>query len=291
MDLTLTNTGALMLDDLPFEFEGHAVAGYTGGEAGRLPLLLMHGLGPGASIASAFGSVMPFLTEHFHVFAMDWIGFGRSSRKQSAPYFDFAFWVRQARALIERMPAGPIGVFGHSMSGAVSLRLAASEPRVAAVITTGSVGTRFPVNAHLQRLWTYPRSLDDLRITMKSLIHDTSAITDDQLAKRWAVLSSGDYGDYFTQMFDRPQPLADTWEIGDEELARIRVPYTLVHGRNDLACPAEETSIPLAERIAHADLALIAQCGHAPSVEHPQKICALVCSAFSGLVEFDRQVV
>ncbi len=28
-------------------------------------------------------------------------------------------------------------------------------------------------------------------------------------------------------MFDRPQALADTWEIAGEELARIRVPYTL----------------------------------------------------------------
>ena len=60
-----------MYEDLPFEFEGHAVAAYTGGRVGSLPLLLMHGLGPGASIASAFDSVWPFLTRHFHVFAMD----------------------------------------------------------------------------------------------------------------------------------------------------------------------------------------------------------------------------
>lgn len=277
-----------MLDDLPFEFEGHAVAAYTGGKRGSLPLLLMHGLGPGASITSAFSPVLPFLAEHFHVFAMDWIGFGGSARKHNAPYFDFEFWVRQARALIERMPAGPIGVFGHSMSGAVSLRLAASESRIAAVMTTGSVGTRFPVNRHLQRLWTYPDSLEDLRVGMRSLVYDASRLDEELLAKRWAVLSSGDYGDYFTSMFDRPQVLANSWEIPAEELARIKVPYTLVHGRNDLACPAGETSIRLAEKIPHSDLALLANCGHAPSVEHPQKICALVRSAFSGLVPFDR---
>jgi 2-hydroxymuconate-semialdehyde hydrolase len=278
----------LMLKNLPFEFEGHAVAGYTGGRAGSLPLLLMHGLGPGASIASAFDSVLPFLTRHFHVYAMDWVGFGRSARMQKEPYFDFAFWVRQARALIGQMPAGPIGVFGHSMSGAVSLRLAASEPRVAAVITTGSVGTRFPVNQHLRQLWTYPRSLDDLRVSMQSLLYDASGVADEQLMKRWAVLSNGDYGDYFTRIFDDPQARADTWEISADELARIKVPYTLVHGRNDLACPAEETSIRLARQIPHSDLALIARCGHAPSVEHPQKICALVRAAFSGLVDFEH---
>ncbi|SIT40764.1 putative hydrolase [Paraburkholderia piptadeniae] len=279
-----------MLEDLPFEFEGHAVAGYTGGRMGRMPLLLMHGLGPGASIASAFQAVLPFLTRHFHVFAMDWIGFGRSARKQSEPYFDFSFWVRQARALIERMPTGPVAVFGHSMSGAVSLRLAASEPRVAAVMTTGSVGTRFPVNAHLQRLWTYPRSLDDLRVSMRSLMYDATGLDDELLAKRWAVLADGDYGDYFTRMFDPSQALADTWEISAEELARIKVPYTFVHGRDDLACPAEETSMRLAQHILHSDLALIARCGHAPSVEHPQKICALVRSAFSSVVQFEREI-
>lgn len=287
----INKLGAFMLNDLPFEFEGHQVAGYTGGKAGRLPLLLMHGLGPGASIASAFGPVLPFLVEHFQVYAMDWIGFGRSGRKQDAPYFDFEFWLRQARALIDRMPAGKIGVFGHSMSGAISLRLACSEPRVAAVVTTGSVGTRFPVNSHLQQLWTYPQSLHDLRQSLKSLVHDVSRIDEKLLAQRWAVLSEGDYRDYFTRMFDRPQALADTWEVSSEELARIHVPYTLIHGRDDLACPAEETSMQLAERIPHSDLFLIAHCGHAPSVEHPKKICALVQSAFSDIVSFERDAL
>lgn len=277
-----------MLQDLPFEFEGHHVAGYTGGRVGRMPLLLMHGLGPGASIASAFGAVLPFLTEHFHVFAMDWIGFGRSSRKQAAPYFDFPFWVRQARALVDRMPAGPIAVFGHSMSGAVSLRLAASESRVAAVITTGSVGTRFPLNSHLQRLWTYPRSIEDLRDSMRSLVYDAGRLTDAALAQRWAVLSEGDYGDYFTKMFVNPQALVDSWEIPAQELERIEVPYTLVHGRDDLACPPEQTSLQIAQHIRHADVVLLARCGHAPSVEHPQKICAVVRSAFGGLIDFDH---
>ena len=275
-----------MLRECRFDFEGHRVAAYRGGSPGRLPLLLMHGLGPGASIASAFGTIVPFLTTHFQVHAMDWIGFGRSQRKHERPYFDFSFWVRQAQAFIASIPPGPIGVFGHSMSGAVALKLAATERRVVSVITTGTVGTAFEVNEHLRRLWTYPRSPEELGRGLASLVHDPSLIEEAELERRWAVLSSDDYGSYFTEMFRDPQRLADSWVVPRDELSRIRVPYTLVHGRDDQACPAEHTSIPLSKQIAHSDLVLLSRCGHAPSAEHPQKVCAAVRSAFCEVVPF-----
>ncbi len=276
-----------VLERTDFELDGCRVASYRGGRPGALPLLLMHGVGPGACIGSAFSPIMPFLFRHFHVFAFDFIGFGQSGRKPVAPYFDFQLWLKQARTLIARMPQKRIGVFGHSMSGAIALKLAATEPRVAAVITTGSVGTRLKVNRHLENLWTYPRSYEALRSSLASLIHDPSNVSEAILQERWTVLSEGDYSDYFTEMFKGKQALADTWVISDDELGRIHVPFTLVHGRNDLACPPEETSCLLAKKIPHADLMLLAACGHSPSVEQSVKICAAVRAAFSTVVDFD----
>jgi 2-hydroxymuconate-semialdehyde hydrolase len=252
----------------------------------------MHGLGPGASVQGAFATILPFLGRHFHVFAMDFIGFGGSGRKPEPPHFDFPLWVRQARQLIARMPAtgrygDGIGIFGHSMSGAITLRLAASEPRVRAGITTGTAGTQFPVNRHLSRLWTAPRSLEDLKLAMRSLIHDADAIPDAVLQDRWRILSADDYADYFDGIFDDKQRLADTWVIGADEIAAIKVPYTLVHGRDDLACPPAETSLRLAEQMPHADVVLLARCAHAPAMEHPAKVAAAVRSAFASLVDFN----
>ena len=247
----------------------------------------MHGLGPGAAVASAFAPILDFLSAHIHLFATDLIGFGNSGRKPSQPYFDFSLWVRQARALVAAMPPGPIGVFGHSASGAIALRLAASEPRVAAVITTGTVGTRLEVNEHLARLWTYPRTRDELRLAMRSLVYDAGRLAEDVLDARWATLQTEGYRQYFDAMFSGDQQkLADTWLISDEELGRISADITLVHGRNDLPCPPQATSVRLAERIKHANLVLLSNCGHAPAAERPAEVLAALRLAFARHVAF-----
>ena len=272
-----------------FAIEECTAAYYEGGTPGKLPLLLMHGLGPGAAVGSAFATILPFLSAHFHVFATDLIGFGNSGHKPATPYFDFPLWVRQARALIGLMPSGPLGVFGHSASGAIALRLAAAEPRIAAVITTGTAGTRFEVNEHLARLWTYPRTRAELRVAMRSLVYDAQRVSDEILDGRWATLQATGYRQYFDAMFSGDlQKLADSWLIPDEELGRIRADCTLVHGRNDLPCPAQATSLRLAERIKQANVVLLSNCGHAPSAEHPDAVCAAVRLAFARHVEFGQ---
>jgi 2-hydroxymuconate-semialdehyde hydrolase len=267
--------------------DGCTAAYYEGGTPGKLPLLLMHGLGPGAAVGSAFAFIIDFLCEHFHVFATDLIGFGGSGQKPAKPYFDFPLWVRQARAVVDRMPGERLGVFGHSASGAIALRLAATDPRVAAVITTGTAGTRFDVNEHLRRLWTFPRSREELRLALRSLLFDASQVPEAMLDLRWSTLQAPGYRDYFEAMFSGDlQQLADSWVIADDELARIEVPYTLVHGRNDLPCPAADTSLVLAEKIRHSSVVLLADCGHAPAAEHPAEVCAAVRLAFTRCVEF-----
>ena len=263
-----------------FVFEKHRVRGFDGQNVGKPVLILMHGIGPGASLLNAFRPLLPFLNEHFHVIGMDWIGFGDSARKTEQPYADFEFWVRQGQALLSRVPGERVYVFGHSMSAAVALRLAGSDPCVAAVFTTGAAGTSFPYNDHMKRLWSFPKSAQDLKAAMSSLIHDTSNITDDQIESRWATLSSGDYGQYFASMLSDPEQLIADWTLSDSQLAAIKCPVTMLHGRNDVACPAEETSMILASKIQHANLILLDQCGHAPSVEQTAKVSGALMLAF-----------
>ena len=267
--------------------DGCTAACYEGGTPGKLPLLLMHGLGPGAAVGSAFASILDFLSAHFHIFATDLIGFGGSGRKTALPYFDFPLWVDQARAVVAKIPGDKFGVFGHSASGAIALRLAATDPRVAAVITTGTAGTRFAVNEHLRRLWTFPRSRDELRLALKSLLFDASRVPEAMVELRWSTLQAPGYREYFEAMFAGDlQRLADSWVIADDELAQIEAPYTLVHGRDDLPCPAGATSLVLAEKIRHSSVVLLSNCGHAPAAERPAEVCAAVRLAFAGCADF-----
>src|SRR5205085_2522900 len=154
---------------------------------------------------------------------------------------------------------------------------AAELPRVAAVLTTATAGTQYALNADLERLWTYPSSRAELRESLRSLIFDPRAVSDAMIDARWAILSRGDYSSYFSTMFaGDKQALMDSWVIPAAVLESIRAPVTFVHGREDMPCPFALTSLRLAERVRHSDIVLLSRCGHAPSMEQPNKVIAAV---------------
>ena len=245
-------------------------------EGGRGPaVLMMHGAGPGTSAPGNYRLVLEPMAERYHVYAMDLIGFGQSGRKPELPYFDFEFWVGQAQHLLDLIPKGPVGLIGHSISGAIALRLAAANERVSAVLTTGTVGTRFPINEHLAKLWTFPEKREQLRQAMQAAVYDTSSLTDDFLDNRLQMLNQDGYPDYFRALFGgNKQALIDSWELPADVLSRVTCPIAMIHGRNDLACPHEQTTSRLSESLPQADVILIARCGHSPALEHPEKFLA-----------------
>ena len=81
--------------------------------------------------------------------------------------------------------------------------------------------------------------------------------------QRWALLQTGDYADYFGEMFAPPrQKYLDAAILSPEELANISAKIVMLHGRDDQPCPAEETTNTLAQSLSGADVHLFGNCGH-----------------------------
>jgi 2-hydroxymuconate-semialdehyde hydrolase len=260
----------------PFDlhFGEYAIRGYEAG-AGK-PLLLIHGIGPGTSIPANFSSVVPALAGRFHVYGCDFVGFGGSARKSERPYFDFPMWIRQAQFFLDRIPAGPVYVFGHSMGGAIALRLAAANSRIVRVMTSGAAGGKLKLNEHVTAFWKAPRSREDIRAAMRVGMHDVSGITDQIIEERYQVVRAPGYPEYFEDMLGADQQRKlDQARVPAEELARIDAPVLVMHGRNDRPCPAEETALEIYRDLRHADLHLFANCGHAIPREYPERVVAL----------------
>ncbi len=245
------------------------------------PLLLIHGSGPGASTIGNWRRILDPLAEHFHVFAMDLIGFGRSDRKHKAPYFDLDLWLAQCCALLAQMPGPRVGVLAHSLSGALALKLAACEPRVAEVLTTAAMGAPFAVNDATVRVWTFPATREELRRTAEVLIHDKSLIDDAYLDARVAILHKDPtYGPYFSEMFagDR-QKYADQSVLSAAELKRVTCKVAMLHGREDVAFPASIT-LDIARQLPQADVALLGGCSHSIAMEYPDKLLTAAHALF-----------
>jgi 2-hydroxymuconate-semialdehyde hydrolase len=255
-------------------------AHYLEGGSGY-PLLLIHGSGPGASTIGNWRRVLDPLARHFHVHAMDLIGFGQSDRKRVEPYFDIPLWLRQCRALIDVMPGPHIGVVGHSLSGALALKLATLEPRIAEVMTTASMGAAFPLNAAVEKVWTFPANRDELRRTAEVLIHDKSLIDDAYLDARMKILYEDTaYAAYFSAMFsgDR-QVYVDQTVLTPEQLARVRCKVSMLHGRDDVGFPPSIT-LELAAWLPQADVTLLGLCSHSIAMEQSDKFLAAAHSLF-----------
>ena len=257
-----------------FDFEGME-ARYIEAGRGGYPLLLLHGSGPGASTIGNWSRILGPLAERFHVFAMDLIGFGASAQRPVPPFFDLEMWDRQCRALIAKMPGDRIGIIAHSLSAVLALKLAGGNPGIGQLLTTGAMGAKFTVNASTIRCWTFPETRDELREVAECLIYDTAIIDDAYLDARVRILH-GDpsYGPYFKSMFagDR-QSFADRAVLDNALLDTIRCPVTMLHGRDDVAFPAEVT-LALAKRLPQADVCLLARCSHSVAMEHPDVVLA-----------------
>ena len=263
-----------------FEFEGIPVA-YVSGGSGGFPILVIHGSGPGASTQSNWRLVLGPLAERYKIYAMDLIGFGESGRRPALPYFDVSLWIRQCRAMIGRISGDRLGVIGHSVSGALALKLAAIEKRISKVLTTGSMGGPFVVNEDTMNCWSFPKDDDGLRALAKSTIHDQRHATEAWFKGRRKILfDDKSYGPYFSKMFEGDRQLyAEQTYLSDEEIASVTCPVTIIHGRDDRPFPPE-VSIELARKMPHADLFLLAQCSHSVALEFPEKLLAIAHSMF-----------
>lgn len=270
------------MNERGFDFRGIPVHYVEGGRGGR-PILMIHGSGPGASTQGNWRRVLEPLARHHRIYAMDLIGFGKSGRKPAPPYFDFALWVDQCLEMIQRMPQEPVGIIGHSISGALALRLASREPRISHVMTTATVGAVFPVADETLRTWTFPKNRDELRLAAEGLIHDRTLIDEAYLAGREAVLFSGDYEAYFSKMFEGDKRrYIDQAVLTAEELGKVHCEVLMVHGREDRGFPAEPLTLTVSRSIPQADVVLLSRCSHSVAFEHPDKFMALALSFFGG---------
>ncbi|OXR48088.1 alpha/beta hydrolase [Pusillimonas sp. T2] len=242
---------------------------------------MLHGSGPGASSLGNWRPVLPGLTETFEVYAMDLVGFGQSDRKPAAPYFDYNLWVRQAQAMLNRIPNEKVGVIGHSLSASLALTLASLSSKVASVMTTGAMGAPFQMNEGVRRTWTCPRNREELVAALSRLIHDTSGIDEAYLETREKVIYAPGYADYFDSMFEgEQQRYIDASVLSGETLNKVSCPVLMLHGRNDGAFPPS-CSEQISAKLSNADLVLLSQCSHSVAVERTPTFLALAREFFN----------
>lgn len=95
------------------------------------PVLLLHGIYAGAS-SLEWRYTVDALAEHYQVFALDLLGFGRSDRPSVR--YSPAFYQALLADVVARLDRGPMAVVASALSAAYMVALAARDPRHVAAL-------------------------------------------------------------------------------------------------------------------------------------------------------------
>ncbi|MFD9934134.1 alpha/beta fold hydrolase [Streptomyces massasporeus] len=240
-------------------------------EAGQgVPVLLLHGGGPGASGVSNYSRNIAELAVEFRVIVPDLPGYGRSSKgiDIADPFGALATGIR---GVLDQLGLERAHFVGNSYGGACALRLALDTPqRVDRMVLMGPGGigtTRALPTPGLNRLLNYYTGEGPSRPKLEKFIRDylvfnAAHIPDSIIDARYQ--DSIDPEVVAAPPLRRPKSLRALWKMDftrDKRLNRLAVPTLVLWGAEDKVNRPSGGRM-LAERLPNCDLYEVANTGH-----------------------------
>ena len=225
-------------------------------------LLLIHGFC--GTPESDFGAQLPVLKSYFRVVAPHLHGYGRSTHRQT---YNITFYRDDASdlaTLLDSLNIDKTLVLGFSDGGIVGLLLAALYPtRVSALAVMGAQPTINDQNVAAIRHWLIETPLSE------------------DWQKELAKLHGDPYWRSLPNMYVEGQEKlvsAGGVIITDEELASIRCPALIMHGKRDRIVPVDYAYF-IAECIPNAQL-LLFDAGHAAHLRYEKEYTSSIMKFF-----------
>jgi 2-hydroxymuconate-semialdehyde hydrolase len=250
---------------------------------GQLPVLLLHGSGPGVSAAANWRLVIPALAQTRRVIAPDQLGFGGTATGGKHT-FGRAAWTDHALSLLDTLGVGQCDVIGNSMGGAIALSMAAARPAaVRKVVLMGTMGVAMALPPGLATIWSYRPSVEAMAEVIGLFAYNRALITDDLVKLRYEASLNPPVRDSWEAMFPPPlQRWVDDLALSGAELNSVTQPVLLVHGRDDQVVPWRSSSEPMTDLLPDNRLYLIGGCGHWTMIEKTQEFLSVVTPFLSA---------
>lgn len=246
-------------------------------------LLLVHGLGQNGF--TDWMPVLPALAQRWQVTAIDLPGFGYSSTPLAK--LSPTNLARVLAALLQREGAGPVAVLGHSMGGAVALRLAEQQPAAVSGLVLVDVAGILHRTAFTKHLASLPVTVAGVPEPLKEPV---ARLRD--LGNLLVERAFGLPGDptrvlresealWALALRDRASANAAMALVDEDFGAALRTvtqPVWLIWGEADAVAPLRTGEL-LARRLPQAQLLTLPGVGHVPMVQATQDFLRLLATA------------
>jgi len=252
------------------------------------PLLLIHGFG--ASTDHWRKNIAELQTD-FQVYAIDLLGFGRSSKPDWV--YSGQLWQEQLCEFIQQVIGQPVVLAGNSLGGYTALCVAGNHPEWArGVILLNSAGpfsdseekgetpSKLTFKQRLQKavrsillhpwssflLFQYTRRKSMIRRTLKQVYVDQSAVTDQLVEDIYRPSCDPGAVKVFASVFKSPRG-----DKVDELLQRLEAPLLLLWGEGDPWMNTQARSRQFHQYYSNITEYFL-NAGHCPHDEVPQQV-------------------
>lgn len=236
------------------------------------PIIFIHGF---VSSVVTFRRMMPYLSRHYSVVALDLPGFGKSEKCTSFVY-SYENYARLIARCMEYFKLEKAVLAGHSMGGQIALYTARLIPeRVEKLILLASSGyldkakawqryaTYLPFSELAAKYVVHKKTVPDY---LKNVLYDHSFITDQLIEAYGAPLKEKKFYQALIRLLRYREG-----DLPAGELKRITTPALLIWGKEDRVVPFEigkqlESDLPNARLICYD------HSGHLLTEERPKTI-------------------
>jgi 4,5:9,10-diseco-3-hydroxy-5,9,17-trioxoandrosta-1(10),2-diene-4-oate hydrolase len=260
-------------------------------ETPGLPVVLLHGGGPGASAWSNFGRNLPVFAAHFRTLMLDQPGFGTSAKPPVVGNY-FTFAAEALAGLLDRLGIGQVHLVGNSLGGGTAVRFALRFPgRAGRLVLMGPGGLSLNVFAPdptegVKRLAEFAAppgpSREKMAVFLRTMVHNQRLVTDELVEERYlaastpeAIAAMASLGASFFDPAHAEEGLL--WR----EAQRLRNEVLLIWGREDRVNPLDGALVAL-KLIRRAQLHVFGGCGHWAQLEKFDEFNRLVIDFLEG---------
>ncbi len=255
---------------------GESGAAADAARAPTLPVVMLHGGGPGASAWSNFGRNLPVFAAQYRTLMPDQPGFGRSAAPPVEGNY-FTFSARALVSLLDQLEIGQVHLVGNSLGGGTAVRFALDYPdRAGKLVLMGPGGLSLNVfspdpTEGVSKLAAFAAppgpSKEKMEAFLRALVFRQKLITDELVDERYAYASTPESIAAMAAMgmsFYDPRYAQDgmLWR----EAHRLRNEVLLIWGREDRVNPLDGALVAL-KQIRKAQLHVFGGCGHWAQLE------------------------
>ncbi|WP_182523567.1 4,5:9,10-diseco-3-hydroxy-5,9,17-trioxoandrosta-1(10),2-diene-4-oate hydrolase [Nocardioides dongkuii] len=259
---------------------------------GGLPLVMLHGGGPGASAWSNFGRALPHFATQFRTLLVDQPGFGGSDKPPVVGNY-YRHAADHVVALLDELGIERVHLLGNSLGGGTAMRLALTHPdRVGRLVLMGPGGLSLNLfhadpTEGVKRLMEFGANptREALRAFISTMVVDQKLVTDELVEERYADATAPGAQEAMRSMgmsFWNPETAEDgmLWR----EAHRLRKHTLLTWGREDRVNPLDGAMVAL-KLIPRAQLHVFPNCGHWAQIEAAEEFAEITTAFLSHHVE------